>query len=175
LNNRSRNFVILFLVASIVLGLDQWTKLLVRTHLVLGDTWLPAGWGWLAPYARILYIYNTGIAFGSFQGNNGWVFIVIAVLVTAGVLYYLYRSPETEWWVAVAMGLLVGGALGNNLFDRLLVGKVTDFISVGNFWIFNIADMSINLCVAMMLIGLWLLSRAEKNKAGEDSGLLEEV
>ena len=175
MNSRNRNFVILALVVGFVLGLDQWTKMLVRANLALGETWLPSGWDWLAPYARITYIHNTGVSFGAFQGNYGWIFSSIAVLVTLGILVYLHRNPETDWWVALAMGLLVGGALGNNLFDRLLEGRVTDFISVGSFWIFNVADMSINLCVALMLIGMWLARQRDNDQTGENPGLLEEV
>jgi signal peptidase II len=170
-----RNYVILFLLAGIVIGLDQWTKALVRANLPLGGVWLPAGWDWLAPYARIIYTYNTGAAFGSFQGDHGWIFTCLALLVTAFVIYYLPQIPPTDWWMRLALGLLVGGALGNNLFDRLLFGKVTDFISVGNFWVFNVADMSLNVSVAVLLLGALIKEFGESKKAQGEPNILEEV
>ena len=60
-------YVRLLITAIIVIALDQWTKTLVRT-LPLGSVWMPDGWEWLTPYARIVHWYNTGAAFGSFQG-----------------------------------------------------------------------------------------------------------
>jgi signal peptidase II len=170
-----KNYVVLFLMAGIIISLDQWTKYLVRANLPEGATWLPAGMAWLSPYARIVHSSNTGAAFGSFQGHNGWIFTVVAVLVSAVVLYYYSHTPEVDWWMRLAMGLLLGGALGNNLFDRVLIGRVTDFISVGNFWVFNIADMSLNVCVAVMLLGLWFKRRSEQKMAGAQPDLLEEA
>jgi signal peptidase II len=59
------------------------------------------------------------------------------------------------------MGLQLGGAAGN-LIDRLLMHKVTDFISIGNFPVFNIADSSISVGVVVLLLGVWVKERLEK-------------
>jgi signal peptidase II len=66
------------------------------------------------------------------------------------------------------MGLQLGGAAGN-LIDRLLVGRVTDFISIGTFPLFNIADSSISVGVAVLLLGVWVKERNEKKKAAAQS------
>ena len=63
----------------------------------------------------------------------------------------------------IAVGLYMGGAIGN-LIDRLTIGKVTDFVSVGSFYIFNVADASINIAVVLLLIALW---QEEKTKTDE--------
>lgn len=149
-----RNYVPLFLTAGIVIGLDQFTKALVRANIPLGSTWLPQGWEALAPYARFVNWYNTGAAFGMFQGF-GWVFTILAFIVAGLIIYYYPQVHAEDWWLRLAMGLQMGGALGN-VIDRLMFeGRVTDFISVGIFPVFNIADSSITIGVLVLLLGVW--------------------
>lgn len=144
----------LFLTTAIVIGLDQFTKALVRAHIPLGQTWLPPGWEWLQPYARFVHWYNTGAAFGMFQGF-GWVFTILAFVVAGLILYYYPQVHPEDGWLRLAMGLQMGGALGN-VIDRLLFeGRVTDFISIGAFPVFNVADSSITIGVLLLLLGVW--------------------
>jgi len=70
------------------------------------------------------------------------------------ILIFYSRLAGENWWLRSAIGLELGGAIGN-LIDRVKIGHVTDFISVGNFAVFNIADASITVGVAVMLIALW--------------------
>jgi signal peptidase II len=169
-----KNYAGLFLVAGIIIALDQWTKSLVRI-LPLGDTWLPLGLEWLAPYARIVHWYNTGAAFGSFAGY-GWVFTILAFIVVGLIIYYYRQVEEQDWWLRLAMGMQMGGALGN-VVDRLTrgdlktftVGPVTDFISVGNFAVFNVADASISVGVVVLLIGAWFKEMGDRKKAAAES------
>jgi signal peptidase II len=168
------NYAALFLVAGIIISLDQWTKSLVRT-LPVGGTWLPAGLEWLAPYARIVHWYNSGAAFGSFQGY-GWVFTILAFVVVSLIIYYYPQVDDRDWWLKLAMGMQMGGALGN-VVDRLsrgdlktfTVGPVTDFISVGTFAVFNVADASISVGVVVLLLGAWFKERSERKKAQAES------
>jgi len=146
--------------------LDQLTKYLVRSALPLGGMWSP--WPWLEPYARIVHWYNTGVAFGMFQGFGG-VFTVFAILVSAAIIYYYPRVPAQDWPLRLAMGLQMGGALGN-MIDRLTIGHVTDFISVGTFAVFNIADSSITVGVLILLLGVYLQERERKRQAGAEPG-----
>jgi signal peptidase II len=158
-----KNYAALFLVAAMIIALDQWTKSLVRT-LPLGDTWLPHGFEWLAPYARVVHWYNTGAAFGSFTGYS-WVFTILAFVVTGLIIYYYPQVDASDWWLKLAMGMQMGGALGN-VVDRLLRnGQVTDFISVGNFAVFNVADASISVGVVILLIGAWFKEKSERKNA----------
>jgi signal peptidase II len=152
------NQTVVYLLAAAVILVDQYTKYLVRTHLALEERWAP--WPWLAPYARLLRIENTGAAFGMFQ-SGGLIFTVIAVVVSAVIIFYAYRLPEGNWWLKLALGLQLGGAVGN-LIDRLARGPVTDFISVGAFAIFNVADASISTGVALLALLMFFESRQKK-------------
>jgi len=142
-------YSILLTMAGVITALDQWTKWLVRTLLPPGSVWAP--WEWLLPYARIVHWYNRGAAFGMLPGW-GAVFTVLAILVSALILYYYPRLSPGKWAWRVAMWLQLGGAVGN-LIDRLTLGQVTDFISVGSFPVFNIADSSITISVIVLLLG----------------------
>lgn len=156
-----RVYLGLLIISSAIVILDQWTKAVVRESLPFGGTWLPASLTWLAPYARIVHWYNSGAAFGLFQGG-GLVFTILAFLVIGAILYYYPNTETGDWSLRLAMGLQMGGALGN-LIDRLTMGgKVTDFISIGTFPVFNVADSSISIGVAVLLLGLWLKERNEK-------------
>jgi signal peptidase II len=155
------DYVILIGVAGLIVALDQWTKYLVRTLIPFGESWSP--WPWLAPYARLVHWNNTGAAFGMFQGF-GLVFTVLAFIVAIGILYYFPRVPRAEWALRVAMVMMLGGAVGN-LIDRLTIGTVTDFISLGTFAVFNVADASISVGTAVLVVAVWISERKEKKLA----------
>ena len=152
------DYIFLLSLSSIVILLDQWTKYLVRTLLPLGRSWSP--WPWLYPYARIVHWNNTGAAFGMFQ-SLGFVFTILAFLVALAILYYFPRVPRTEWAIRLAMCLQFSGAVGN-LIDRLTQGTVTDFISLGSFAVFNVADASISVGVALLILTVWIKDRQQK-------------
>jgi signal peptidase II len=167
-------YVFLFAIAGVIIALDQWTKNLVRTNLVLGDTWLPEALAWLSPYARIVHWYNTGAAFGMFQ-NGSTVFAVLAVIVVSAIIYYFPRVEAHDWTLRIAMSMQLAGAIGN-LIDRLTqAGKVTDFISVGTFPVFNVADASISVGTAVLLLGVYIQERAAQKKAIREEMLSEKV
>ena len=98
---------------------------------------------------------NTGAAFSMFQ-NGGMLFVVIAAVVTAVIIYYAPRLPEQDWASRVALGLQMGGALGN-VVDRLRQGYVTDFIHFQipeinfDFAVFNVADSCIFIGVITLI------------------------
>lgn len=138
--------------AVIVFAADQATKALIRSTLELGESWPAEG------LFRITRGTNTGSAFGLFQDQT--LILTVASIVAIGVIIYYYRtqtrrSPITRFTI----GLLLGGAFGN-LIDRLVAGEVTDFIDVGWWPIFNLADSSIVVGMTLM-IGTVLLTREE--------------
>jgi signal peptidase II len=155
------DYVILLAIASIIVVLDQWTKYLVRTLIPFGGSWSP--WSWLEPYARIVHWQNTGAAFGMFQGF-GLVFTVLAFIVAIAILYYFPRMPRSEWAIRLAMIMQLGGAVGN-LIDRLTQGTVTDFVSLGTFAVFNVADASISVGTAVLILAVWISERKQKKLA----------
>ena len=156
------DYLVMFLIAGILISLDQWTKVWVRANVPLGSDWLPAWLGWLMPYARVRYWYNSGAAFGIFQNGNT-IFKILAIIVAGVILYYLPRTARKDWWLRLALALQFTGAVGN-LVDRIQFGHVTDFISVGTFAIFNIADASISVGVAILILGVWITEQQDKRR-----------
>lgn len=154
---RSRRFFIFFGVAVGIIAFDQWTKWLVIQSIPLNTSWLPESLAWLAPYARFFHIQNRGASFGMFQDGNTF-FVILTTVIVAGIVYYVSRMEHPSNWMWVAAGMYLGGAVGN-LIDRLTIGAVTDFISVGTFYIFNVADASINISVVLLLILSWMQER----------------
>ena len=154
------SYLQLFSVAGLIIALDQWTKWLVRANIPFTETWLPRGLEWLEPYARIVYWHNSGAAFGMFQ-NGGMVFTILAFLVIGAIIYYYPHVEAGDWTLRLALAMQLGGAAGN-LIDRLTLGFVTDFISVGNFPVFNVADASISVGVVILLLGVWWSERRAK-------------
>lgn len=158
-----KNYLVLFPIAAGIVCLDQWTKLLIRNTLEIGEIW-PL-WDWLTPYARVVHWKNTGVAFGMFQNNNLLFAILVSIIALVIIIYYP-QLTEGDWFLRIALSMQLGGAVGN-LIDRLTIGHVTDFISVGNFAVFNVADASVTVGVGIMIIGLWVEEkklRENKNK-----------
>lgn len=158
LRNRARDVLTIPLVAAAAVAVDQVTKHLVRTNLSQGQSQTLAPW--LEPILRVTFVTNSGAAFGLFP-NGSQVFIIIAVIVILALLWYYLRLSDGQWLVQVALGLQLGGAVGN-LVDRLrFEGHVIDFIDL-NFWplhrwpVFNVADSSIVVGVSLLtLLMIW--------------------
>lgn len=147
--SKIREYLTLLGISGLVVAADQWSKYLLRSKLAPGQQWSP--WDWLEPIARLVHSDNTGAAFGLFQ-NGALFFTVVAVVVSIAIIFYYPRVPHSERALRIALAMQLGGALGN-LIDRLLQsGKVTDFISIGQFPVFNLADASISIGVAVLLL-----------------------
>lgn len=132
-----------YTLALATLALDQGSKYLVSARLAPGES-IPA-----QGLARITYVFNTGSAFGFFPGQT--LFLTFASLIGVVVLLLFYRSHILrEWPLRLSIALMLGGALGN-LVDRVRLGYVVDFIDVGWWPVFNLADSSI-------VIGIMLLA-----------------
>ena len=150
--NYLRDYLFLFSIAGIILLIDQVSKAIVRANLALTEMWVP--WEWLEPYARIVHWKNTGAAFGMLQGFSD-VFTILAIIVSVAILYYFPQVPREDWLLRLAMALQFGGALGN-LYDRLTIGWVTDFVSIWIIPVFNVADLCITTGVVLLLLSVWL-------------------
>ncbi len=143
-----RDFDLLQLTA-IVFLLDQLTKFLVRTYLPFGHSYPATG------FFRFTHAENTGSAFGILQGNNTpLIFVSFVGIIVLAIIYQ--TQPRTTNLLRLSLALQFGGALGN-LVDRFRLGAVTDFIDVGIWPIFNLADSSI-IC-GLCLLG-WILMRS---------------
>ncbi|RMH01457.1 MAG: signal peptidase II [Chloroflexi bacterium] len=149
--------LLMLVVAAIVIAIDHLTKLLVEATLPLYHSWAP--FPALALFFRITHVTNTGAAFGLFSGNS-LIFAGVAVLVTLVILYYNYTLPYGQGWLRVALGLQLGGALGN-LIDRIRLGHVTDFFDFGFWPVFNVADTAIVAGAILLAWLMWQESRQE--------------
>ncbi len=155
------DYAFLLGIAGVIVVVDQWTKYLVRTQIPFAGSWSP--FVWLEPYIRIVHWQNTGAAFGMLQGF-GLIFAILAVVVSIAILYYFPRVPSNEWAMRLAMAMQLGGAVGN-LIDRITVGTVTDFVSVGKFAVFNVADACISVGTVILVLAVWNSERKQKKLA----------
>ncbi len=169
---KARKYLTLIGIAGVVVALDQWTKYLVRTQLQVGETWMPIDW--LAPYVRIVHWNNTGAAFGMLPSGSIF-FTIVAILVSIAIIIYYPRIPSGQFAVRIALALQLGGALGN-LTDRLIAKlTVTDFISVGTFPVFNIADSSVSVGCAILIAAMWIEERKERARVSDDRASAEDT
>lgn len=144
-------------VATLIVFLDQLTKVLVRQNLAIGETWMP--WKWLEPYARFVHWQNTGAAFGIFQNSN-LIFMILSTIVSIVIVIYFQKVRPEETLTRIAFSMQFGGALGN-LVDRFKFGHVTDFVSVGTFPVFNIADACVTVGVSLLVLSILIQERKE--------------
>ena len=144
---------ILLVAATTTLIADQLTKYLIRDSLAIGESWPREG------FLRITHGTNTGTAFGLFP--NQTLLLTIASVVAIGFIIYYYRAHGGQTWLSgLNVGLLLGGALGN-LIDRVVAGRVTDFIDVGPWPIFNIADSAVVVGITLLIANMVLFESRE--------------
>jgi signal peptidase II len=145
---------IAYAVAVVTLMLDQASKVWILDILDLPDKFsVPV----LPPILRLTMVWNPGVSFGLLKagGETGRLLLAAfaaAVVAALGLWARTLARPLT----AVGVGLVMGGAVGNNLIDRLRFGKVVDFIDVSGLgvfpWVFNVADSAITIGVVLLLL-----------------------
>jgi signal peptidase II len=150
-------------LAAVAIALDQVTKAIVRSEIVLGeeiDVFGPLG---------LTQTHNTGVSWGLASGAGAP--LVIITLFALGVIVYLFSRDPARPGMWVACGLLAGGAVGN-LIDRVAAGHVTDFIELPPWPPFNVADVCVTFgVVILVLIYLREAIREERaRKQGEKGG-----
>ena len=160
--------LLLLVIAGCVVLADQLSKLVVEILLPLYHSWMP--FPGLLPVFRFSHVGNTGSAFGLFPHNSA-TFAWAAVIVSLAILIYNYHLSGRQLGLRLALGLQLGGAIGN-LTDRLRLGHVTDFIDFGP-WIFNMADVAIILG-ALILIGV-MWQESNKHVPAPLEGMGKEV
>ena len=139
-------------ISALVIALDLATKWLASTHLVLHE---PVA---VMPMFNLTLMHNTGAAFSFLSSASGWqrwFFSIIALVVSTAIVIWMRRLSPEERWNAIALALILGGALGN-LWDRVTLGYVVDFIQIYyERWAwpaFNIADSAISTGAVMLVI-----------------------
>lgn len=131
-----------FLVALVVIGLDQFVKWVIRESVGLGDRH-PVVWP-----LEIVHFTNSGAAFGMLQGA-GPLLVLTSVVGMAAITIYLFNPEFAHPLMRLGLALMLGGAVGN-LIDRVKDGEVVDFIKVPNFPAFNVADSAITIGVLLL-------------------------
>lgn len=138
-------------LALLVILLDQSTKHLAETYLVYAE---PQA---VLPSFNLTLLYNRGAAFSFLNEAGGWqrwFFVAVSLLASLALLIWLHRLRDHQWRLALALSLVLGGAVGN-LIDRLWLGHVVDFIQVyyGDWYFpaFNIADSAITVGAVLLV------------------------
>jgi signal peptidase II len=155
----TRKYVLFGAFTAISLVLDQWTKALARTHLKPLSPLHPKVV--IDGFFNLRYSENPGVAFGMLQqvpGGRLWL-TLLAVVAFVLVIFYLRSTEAKATRMHVALGLVGGGALGN-VIDRVVYGRVTDFIvwhyKVHEWPAFNIADAALCVGVGLMVLDMFL-------------------
>lgn len=152
-------------LAVLTIIIDQLTKQYFVQHYTLYESH-PV----IPPVLNWTLAYNKGAAFSFLADKGGWqqwFFSVLALAVSLGILYFLWKkTPKVATVLSAGLALVMAGALGN-LIDRLRLGYVIDFLHVhyANAWhfpIFNVADVAINIGVALILIDSFFLENKRK-------------
>ena len=161
------NLLSRYAIAAIVVILDQITKIWVDSSLELYQQ-IP-----VMPSLNLTLAYNEGAAFSFLSEAGGWqrwFFIGVSVVVSVCLIVWLYRMNRSEKWLSVSIALILGGAIGNNLIDRVVYGHVVDFIQVfyGNSYFpsFNVADSAITVGTILLLV-LTFFEKDEKSEPVE--------
>ena len=163
----NRRYFAYLALAIVIILLDQWTKYLASSHLIYGQ---PVA---VLPFFNLTLLHNTGAAFSFLSDAGGWqrwFFAGLSFLVSLVLLVWIYQLKPKEQLLALSLALILGGAIGN-LWDRVLLGYVVDFISVhyaGRYFpAFNIADSAITLGAGLMILDMFIHPSAEKEKEKE--------
>lgn len=148
-----------------VVALDLWTKSLAVAHLSL---YQPEP---VFPHFNLMLAHNEGAAFSFLAGAGGWqrwFFAAIAVAITAFMTAWIWKLKPSQRWLAFALALVIGGAIGN-LYDRVTLGYVVDFL---DFWwgdyhfpAFNIADSAITVGAIMLIIDMLFNPEHDEGKS----------
>jgi len=137
--------------AALLYAADQASKLLVVAGLRLGESHAVIG-----DLVRIWYVQNTGAAFSLFPGAI-WLFLPVTMLALVMIGYFFRAFRDRGPWIHVILGTILAGTLGN-LTDRLRLGHVVDFVSVGigetRFPTFNVADSAVVVGIGLLVLYL---------------------
>ena len=149
-------------LSAVVIVLDHITKALIQQSFMPGET------RFIAPFFNLVLAFNSGAAFSFLAGAGGWqrpFFIVLTSVVSVFLVWLMRRHPDNRL-LCLALSLILGGAMGN-LYDRVMLGHVVDFIQLharGFYWpAFNVADSAI--CIGIGLLFLDMRRKPEKKPA----------
>jgi signal peptidase II len=139
-------------LAVLIVVLDQLTKQWVSSSFSYGESLE------LLPFLNLTLVHNMGAAFSFLSDAGGWqrwFFAIVSLIVSVVLIFWLSRLPARQYLLATALALVLGGAIGN-LWDRVFLGYVVDFIDIfyqKHHWpAFNIADTSITVGAILLIL-----------------------
>ncbi len=154
MKGKFQSYTWLAVIAWVVVIVDRVTKIVVERRYGVG-------YGPRPLVDHVLYLTvlrNSGAAFGLFQNFTAG-FLAVSLLVMAAILVYYPRIPRYDWPARIGLAMVFGGAVAN-AYDRGLQGSVIDFIQVPHWPVFNVADSSITVGVALLVVGSFMRRRA---------------
>ncbi len=158
---KQANVLVWLWLSLLIVILDQLTKVWINTHLPFNQ---PLA---VLPFFNLRLLYNTGAAWSILATAGGWqrwFLSGLALVISLLIVVWLSRLTRQQWWLACALALILGGAVGN-LVDRIIYGYVIDFIDIyyqGWHWpAFNLADSAISVGAVMLLLEA-LLSNSQR-------------
>jgi signal peptidase II len=168
-----RRWLVPLIITVLVVLYDQLSKRWILD--ALGPEPMQRAIPLIGNWFAIVYSRNTGIAFGFFQHMSP-ILTLVSLLISAGAIYvYIVYLPHYNPWVQVSIGLILGGALGN-IIDRVFLGYVVDFIQVGWWPVFNLADSSITVGATILAVYLMFSpDDTQETSNPRDDALLQEL
>jgi signal peptidase II len=144
----------------VIMIIDQVTKFYISQQFELYESIQ------VIPGINFTYVHNTGAAFSFLSDAGGWqrwLFISLSSGISILLIFWLKKQPSTGIWLAIALALILGGAVGN-LIDRIFLSYVIDFVDVyydkWHWPVFNVADSAISIGVVMLIIDSFWFDQA---------------
>jgi signal peptidase II len=175
---RFRSLLLYLLIAVFVIILDQVSKSIIQLYLFEGEK--------VSVIGDLLYfrlVYNSGGAMGTRIGPS-WIYLILTIVALAIIVRYFLTTPHAHWHIKTALAMIFGGAVGN-LIDRVLYGRVIDFIDmdfpdiaflyIRRWFTYNIADAAITIGLIIFAVSI-LFGKKDKavpEEIGNSSELLE--
>lgn len=159
--------ILVAVIAVLAIILDQLVKIWAQSALLgIPGTTIPV----INNVFHLTYVENRGAAFGLMQGKQTFFYIMTVAIVIGAIVYLIRNRKKVSRWTCVALGLLLGGAIGN-MIDRVQLGYVRDMFDFRliNFWVFNVADVCVVAAVIMLMIELIRSEKNEKKNKGDMS------
>lgn len=176
MSKQIKYWLFLLSIVAVIIAVDQISKNYIMQNMQLYESIQPIPA--LSDYFQITYVFNTGAAFGMLSGLSE-IFTILPLIIVIGLLIYYPRLQGNLWLTRFAIGMIIGGALGN-LLDRLQHGHVIDFINyripgvISN--VSNIADHTIVGGVLILIVLTWFAEReTDESEISSESDTVDGV
>jgi signal peptidase II len=153
-----------FIIIAVVVALDQLTKYLIRTSLVL-DSSTPL----ISGIFHLTYIHNSGAAFSIFQNKTGFLIAMQLIVIAMVTVYLILRQKKEHWCLLLSLSLIAAGGVGN-LIDRVMNGYVVDFLDFRVWPIFNVADISVCVGCGLLILYMFFIEPKRGKSRKADTG-----